>query len=108
MIYYAPDLPQTFVIDVPGSPEDTLAPPTIEVLNVSGFDCVAAAGQGADRIWFVVYQRAEQDYAAAGRIELRDAFAWLDANFQREETLTFSDLNVYLYAYPQPDRTGEC
>jgi mannosyltransferase len=95
--FYAPDVPQRFLADREGSPEDTLDPSTQDVLDIRESDCIQQAADSANRVWFITLERAEQEYAAAGRIDLQDAFNWLDAHFTADEPLHFNDLNVYLF-----------
>lgn len=109
MLYYAPDVPQTFIADAPGSPEDTLALPTREVLNVAAYDCVAGAGQGAARVWFVYFPDVIRQAEAAGRDDVTAAFSWLETHYTQVEQQQFNDLDVVLYANPDEGaRSTDC
>lgn len=105
---YAPEVTQRFIADAPGSDEDTLDPATQEVLGVHESDCIQQAAEGANRVWFITLARAEQEYAAAGRTELADAFNWLEAHFTAAETWHFSDLNLYLYTNGNGSESMDC
>lgn len=107
-IYHDPTLTQRFIADIPGSPNDTLALPTQEVLAVRADDCIQTATRDAQRVWFVVYERAEREAAAAGIPILQEQFEWLTANYTLIEKTTFNDLNLYLYANPAPAIRHEC
>lgn len=107
-IYYQRNLPQYFIGDKAGSSDDTLALPTQETLNIMADACVQAAAHEGQRVWWVVFARAEAEYEAAGRPELKDAVVWLDDHYTAISTEQFSDLNVVLYADPRGDLAGEC
>ncbi|MCU0514460.1 MAG: hypothetical protein MUE40_18050, partial [Anaerolineae bacterium] len=95
---YDPPPAQRFLGDLPGAPEDTLARPTQEALQILADADIATAAGTAGRVWFVVYARAEAQYADSGRPELRDAQDWLRARYRPAGRLTFNDLYVYLYS----------
>jgi mannosyltransferase len=107
-IFYARDLRQRYLGDKPGSSEDTLALPTQQVLGLLADNCIQAASQGAKRIWWVVYDFAEEQYLASGRIELLRTFAWLDSHYTQTAELHFNDLNVVLYTDPRGEWSEDC
>jgi len=107
-IYYQRDLPQYFIGDKAGSSDDTLALPTQQALNIFADDCVQTAAHGGQRIWWVVFARAEAEYAAADRPELKDALSWLDEHYTAGATTTYNDLNIVLYANPRGELTSGC
>lgn len=95
---YLPDVPQRFLADVEGNPEDTLDPSTQEVIGVRESACIQVAANGAPRLWFVTLQRAEQEYAAVGdNNRLAQVREWLSSQYVLSETQTFNDVNVHLY-----------
>jgi 4-amino-4-deoxy-L-arabinose transferase-like glycosyltransferase len=100
MLVYARDLPQHYVMDAPGSPEDTLALPTQEVIGYLADECIQAAANGANRVWFIVFADALRQYEQAGRDDLRAAYDWLETHYTPVETRRFNDLDVILYADP--------
>ncbi|MBI4496862.1 MAG: glycosyltransferase family 39 protein [Chloroflexi bacterium] len=65
MSFFRPDLPQGFLADPPGSPNDTLAPETMRTFGLSPTDPDRAAQEHA-RLWFVVHQRALDEAQDAG------------------------------------------
>jgi mannosyltransferase len=96
--FYGRELDQYYLADPLGAPEDTLAGPTQAVLKFLASADIASAVGEADRVWLVMYARAESQYAASGRPEWREAQAWLAQNgYQRLETRSFNDVNLYLY-----------
>jgi uncharacterized membrane protein len=107
-IYYQRDLPQYFIGDKPGSSDDTLALPTQKALNISADACVQAAAHEGRRVWWVVYDFAKAQYAAANRTELAEAEAWLNNRYMLTSTQKFSDLDVVLYSDAHGDLGGEC
>jgi hypothetical protein len=99
-IYYARDLTQRYLGDLPGSPQDTLARPTQEALRLLADDCVQAASEGASRVWWVTFTFAEEAYATAKRPEFQQAQDWLATHYQIESSEEFNDLRVALYIEP--------
>jgi mannosyltransferase len=95
MFYYNRQLPHTYIRDVPGSGQDTLARPTQETLNLLADDSVEIAAQGSRRIWFVVFrQQIEQSGGSLPEL------AWLDQHYERVSVQPFNDLMIYLYERP--------
>ncbi|MBL8166322.1 MAG: glycosyltransferase family 39 protein, partial [Anaerolineae bacterium] len=97
LVFYARDLPQRYLGDAPGSPEDTLALPTQQTLALLADACMQVASHDARRIWWVIFADAERQYTAQGRPELVEAQAWLGEHYQEVEGSVFTDLNVILY-----------
>ncbi|MBI2886147.1 MAG: glycosyltransferase family 39 protein [Chloroflexi bacterium] len=92
--YFAPGLPQSYVADPPGSPNDTLAPGTTRVLGLSPTTPEEAA-RGHRRLWFVAFDRALAEAAAAGR-PLPNKAA-LDARSPGALQAHIGDVSLYLY-----------
>lgn len=108
VIYHERDLDQRFLGDKPGSSDDTLALPTQQSLNILASQCVQQAARDAQRVWWVVYEFAADEYAAANRPELQQAVTWLSAHYTPAESQYFNDLEVVLYSDPQNIETPEC
>jgi hypothetical protein len=106
--YYEHQFPQRFIGDKPGSPDDTLALPTQEVLNIRADSCVQSAARDSRRIWWVVFNFAEAQYAEQQRPEFQQAVSWLDSHFTQTLTQQFNDLDVVLFSDPHGDITTEC
>lgn len=107
-VVHAPDLTHRFIADIEGSPEDTLAPSTQATLGVLEDACIQAAARGADTVWFVVYERAAQQYAATNIITLSQSFLWLETYFDLSNEQSFNDLIVYDYRNGQAERPITC
>ncbi len=104
MVYYNRTLAQSYIRDVPGSSDDTLARPTQETLHLLTDECITAAARGSRRVWFVIFQRQIDEQNGVS-----PDLQWLDAHYRRDSIQTFNDLLVYLY--DQPDgtaRTSQC
>lgn len=96
MYYYRPGLNQSFVADPAGDGSDTLAYPTQEALGLFAAPTIEAAAAGHDRLWFVIFRKAEQEYLAAG-FAGHPHKLWLDAHYRLAEKESFNDLDVYRY-----------
>jgi hypothetical protein len=107
-IYYDRDLAQRYIGDTPGSPEDTLALPTQQALGLLADACVQAASQGSVRVWWVVFDFAEAQYAESNRPEYQRATDWLNAHYTAASTQTFNDLDVILFTNPHGDLSPTC
>ncbi len=97
MVYYDRDLNQRYLGDLPGSSDDTLALPTQEMLNLLADESVEQAAAGSRRVWWIMFDFAERQYAAAGRPELAEALAWLDDHYSETRRWILNDLVVILY-----------
>ncbi len=93
--YYDRGLVQEYVGDAPGSPTDTLALPTQQVLGLLAQSNIAQATAGAQRVWFVVFQRSLDEAAELGLEHASKA--WLDREYRLTHLETFNDLLVCLY-----------
>jgi len=107
-IYYARDLSQRYLGDIPGSPEDTLAFPTQQSLGLLADACVQSAARGAGRLWWVTFDFVEAQYQGTNRSELRQALDWLNAHYTQSDVQQFNDLEITLYTDPRGDLTGDC
>jgi mannosyltransferase len=96
--YYDRSLPQAYVGDAPGSSTDTLAVPTQEVLGLLAQPDVDHAAGDAQRVWFVIFQRALDEATELG-VE-NQSKAWLDSRYRLISVEAFNDLLVYLYETP--------
>ncbi|MBN1135659.1 MAG: glycosyltransferase family 39 protein [Anaerolineae bacterium] len=94
--YYDRSLPQAFIADEPLSPSDTLAYPTQQALGLFATPDLATATQGMDRVWFVVFQRAIEEYQDAG-YTTHPHLTWLDQHYTLVQITPFNDLDIYEY-----------
>jgi mannosyltransferase len=93
--YYDRSLPQAYLGDAPGSPTDTLALPTQEVLGLLAQPDIGHATGEARRVWFVVFQRALDEARELG-VE-NPSKAWLEARYHLSSSIRYNDLVIYLY-----------
>jgi FtsH-binding integral membrane protein len=96
--YYDRSLPQRFIADEPGSPSDTLAYPTQQALGLFATPDLATATQGYERVWFVVFRRAIDEYRAAGYADHPQRI-WLEQHYRLVSVKSFNDLDVYEYQF---------
>jgi uncharacterized membrane protein len=99
--YYDRTLPQSFVADPPGSPSDTLAYPTQEALGLFAIPDLATAVRGHERVWFVIFRRAVEEYRAAGHFD-HPHRVWLEQRYTLVSLRTFGDLDVAEYLLRVP------
>lgn len=96
MVVYEPQLPQTYLADPPGSGSDTLARPTQEVLGYPSTADLETATRGAQRVWFVIFRRASEEYRQQG-ITTHPHLAWLKAHYALQAREDWGSLEVYLF-----------
>lgn len=99
--YYAPDLPQAFLADEPGSPNDTLALPTQQALGIFPEPDLMEAVNDYRGVYFVVFTRTIQEYQLMGNSE-HPRLAWLKSRYPRWEKWQFNDLEVYYFGRETP------
>jgi mannosyltransferase len=95
-VYYDRILPQEYIGDPPGSGSDTLALPTQEVIRLMALPSIESIGPSKDRVWFVIFQRAIEEYQGMG-YETHPHLAWLNEHYLLERIETWGDLKVYVY-----------
>jgi mannosyltransferase len=94
--YYDRELPQTFIADEPGSSADTLAYPTQQALGLFATPDIGTATQSHERVWFVIFRRALDEYHAAGYSD-HPHRVWLEQHYTLVSVTSFNDLEVYEY-----------
>ncbi len=93
MHVYAPELPMEFIRDEPGSHNDTLAPETQEVMGLTPADDIGAAVGDRSSVWFVVLDRAIEEYRELGYGD-HPRIRWLRQHYSQEGEWKFNDLTV--------------
>jgi hypothetical protein len=93
---YDRDLPQSFIGDLPGSPADTLAPATQEVLNIKAERDIQTATESANRIWYIIYQRVI-DEANYGASSIYPDIQYLNSRYSLKTEETWDGLRLLLY-----------
>ncbi len=94
MHFYQPDLPQDFIADPPGSHNDTFAPESqlaMEIFPVADLD--SAVGN-AKHLWFVVFERAIEEYVSIGQPN-HPQLSWLLDRFSMTDLRIYNDLLIY-------------
>jgi len=90
-------LPQTFLGDLPGSGADTLALATQEVLGIKAETDIQSAAGSAERVWYIIFSRAIDEYQAAGKATHPD-LEYLDSHYVLVSKESWDGIQVYLYA----------
>lgn len=98
-IYFDPELPQSYIIDTPGSSTDTLLPATQEVLGLDAQSNLENATRDAERVWFVIFQESIEEFTAAGA-STHPHLAWLNDHYKLDLVEQWGSLLVYLYSNP--------
>ncbi len=93
-IYFDRTLAQVYIADIPGSPEDTLAPATQEVLGVSAKTDIRSAVGSATQVFYIIYQRSIDEYRAGGYATYPD-LAYLSSHYDLAGKETWNGLLVY-------------
>ena len=91
MHYLDRTLPQVFLADTPGSGSDTLALPTQDALGLHAVIDPQTAVNGAERVWFVIFDKAVDEYRPAEHPHL----AWLYAHYSVRGVWHVDDLAIY-------------
>lgn len=94
--YYDPELPQEFLADEPGSHNDTYAFASQTAMQLFPAESLEQAVSGKERVRFVVFSRAIEDYRDLGAAE-HPVMAQLGAAFTLRGHETFGDLEIYTY-----------
>ncbi len=95
-IFFDRELPQSFIGDQPGSATDTLAPATQQVLTIMAEKDIQLATSNSERVWYIIYQRAIDEYKAAGYSTHPD-IEYLNSQYVRELEENWGGLRVFLY-----------
>jgi mannosyltransferase len=96
--YYEPGLKQEFLVDQPGSPNDTLAPATQSAMGrIAAADLKQAIGS-SQRVFFVVFDKTISEYIAMG--QEHPQLAWLRQNLKETDRVSFQDLKIILFEKP--------
>ena len=95
-LFYAPDLPQKFLADIPGSSNDTYAVGSQEAMQLFPDENIEVGSEGANRVIFIMFEQTRMDYLALGLTE-HPALAWLNDHGKVEKVETWTDLKAYFY-----------
>jgi len=95
-VFFDRDLPQSFIEDQPGSPSDTLAPATRQVLHLQAEKDIQSATRNSKRAWYIIYQRSIDEYKARGYPTHPD-LEYLNSQYTLESEEKWGSLQVLLY-----------
>jgi mannosyltransferase len=95
-MYFDRSLPQSFIGDLIGSPNDTLALATQQVLKVEAETDIQSAAGNAKHVWYIIYKRSLDEYTQAGKATYPD-LEYLNTNYAQTSQETWGDLQVLLY-----------
>ena len=95
-LVYAPDIEQSFIADEAGSHNDTLAYPSQEAMQLFPAVNIAEAADGAERVYFVVFTQAIEEYATLEWMQ-HPQLAWLEEHYRQMDVMVFNDLEVYRF-----------
>ncbi len=95
MEYFWPGLPQGFLVDEPGSPNDTYAPASQEAIGLIPAPDLTHAVDGVQTVYFVVFEETIREYQAAGMEHPQ--LVTLAKSFRQVERFSFNDLDVFLF-----------
>ena len=99
--YFDRNLTQSFLIDPPGSPTDTLSEVTLEILHISDQKEIEIASANARRLWFIIFIQSLDEFKSQG-FQTHPDLDYLKNNFILTSAETFDDVRLYLYTRP-PD-----
>ncbi|HEY45291.1 MAG TPA: hypothetical protein G4O14_00755 [Anaerolineae bacterium] len=94
MHFYQPGLSQDFIADPPGSPNDTFAPGSQLAMGIFPVADLDSAVGSANHVWFVVFERAIEEYASIGQPS-HPHLSWLFERFSMIDLRTYNDLLIY-------------
>ena len=95
--YYAPDLPQSFLMDEPQSSNDTLALASQQAMGLFPQKNLEVAVSGSNHIFFIVFDVTLQEYLQSGSPD-HPQLAWLKSHFHLIGSTHYNDLLVYEFS----------
>jgi 4-amino-4-deoxy-L-arabinose transferase-like glycosyltransferase len=94
--YYAPQLPQVFLADPPGSENDTFEIASQQAMRIFPAPDLASAIGESQAVYFVTFSQTFGEYEAMGLPE-HPNLVWLDGHMRRVGRVSFNDLEIYHY-----------
>jgi uncharacterized membrane protein len=89
-------LPQSFIGDPPGSPSDTLAPATQQILEIQATKNIRSATEHAQRVWYITYQRSLAEFQEGG-YSVHPDLEYLESQFHLQLQESWDGLELFLY-----------
>jgi len=96
MHYYAPNLPQVFIADIPGSSNDTFAAASQQAMQLFPQPDLVTAVGSHKRIYFITFTGVFDEYKQMGNAE-HPSIVWLSNNFHLTSRQVFNDLEIYSF-----------
>jgi len=96
MRVYAPNLPQVFVADVPGSANDTFALASQQAMRIFPQPDLPAAVEARQSVFFITYSRVFQEYQELG-LDGHPGIHWLNEHYRLAHRQVFNDLEIFQY-----------
>ncbi len=93
-LYYAADLPQSFLMDEPGSGNDTLALASQRAMGIFPQNNLEQAVGGTDHVFFILFDVTLQEYLQSGKSD-HPQLTWLKEHFHLTGITHYNDLLVY-------------
>ena len=97
LLYYDNNLPQTFIADPPGSSTDTLASATQQALGLDGKVDIESVGLDANIIWFIIFERSNQEYGQRGEF-MHPHLVWLTDHYYLNEIENWGELRLFVFS----------
>ncbi len=94
MIIYGPGLPQRYLADPEESHNDTLAVQTQKAIYQEAYPTIRSAVDGAKKVYFITYQKAESEYQQMGYSE-HPRLTELKTNYTLQDSFAMGDLLCY-------------
>lgn len=99
--YFDRKLPQSYLIDPPGSSTDTLSPATRKILHLTDQQNIETASANAARIWYIIYQQSIDEFTSQG-FQTHPDIEYLNSSFILTSMETLNDIRLYLYTGKAP------
>ena len=99
--YFDRELPQSYLIDPPGSSTDTLSPTSRKILRLTAQENMETASANAARVWFIIYQQSMDEFMSQG-YRTHPHLEYLDTHFILTSIETFDDVRLYIYTRRAP------
>jgi hypothetical protein len=99
--YFDRDLPQTYLIDSPGSSTDTLSPTTRKILHLTSQKNIETASMNAVHVWYIIHQQSIDEFKSQG-FQTHPDIEYLNANFMLTSMEKLNDVMLYLYTRRLP------
>jgi hypothetical protein len=101
LFYFNRNLPQSYIIDLQGSPTDTLSPATRKILGLKIQNSIETSSTNAARLWYIIYQQSIDEFISQGFLIPPD-IKYLNNNFTLASIETLNDIRLYLYIRRAP------